>query len=163
MSRKSINFEEIERALPLGAFSVFDMEVIYPALKRMKKTDVYLEIGVDKGKSLSFARAVSKGDVFGIDPVDHGGSEVKGANFILGNSEDVDWTLPIQVLFIDGNHDEQYVRQDYEKYWPFIQKGGWVFFHDADITSQFVEKLCKEIGCKFSPNQQCSMAWKRKK
>lgn len=152
--------EEAE-AIP-GWFSRFDMEAIYPALKKSKADDVYLEIGVDRGRSLTFARKHFKGDVFGIDIVDEGGSGVKGVNFIKGDSLEVLWSLPIKVLFIDGEHRYERVKGEWEKYWPHVKKGGIVFFHDADDTSPEVAKFTKEIGAKHSKNRQCSMAWKKK-
>lgn len=137
------DFDKVDLTLPLGAFSSFDMVCIYPALKRSKQDDVYLEIGVDKGKSLAFARKYFKGDVFGIDIVDNSLMHVEGANFILSDSNDVSWTLPIKVLFIDGDHSYEQVKNDYEKYSPFVVKDGWIFFHDADSGGvlTFLEEL----------------------
>lgn len=154
--------EEEAEAIP-GWFSGFDMECIYPALKSSKKDDVYLEIGVDRGRSLTFARKHFKGDVFGIDLQDTGGSKVKGCNFIHAESDDVEWMLPIKVLFIDGEHRYAQVKRDYEKYGPFVVKGGWIFFHDADETSSEVVDFLKELkGVKYSKNPRCSMAWIKK-
>lgn len=156
------DFHKVELELPTGWFSAYDMECIYPMLIDSKKDDVYLEIGVDRGRSLAFARKYFRGDVFGIDIIDNGGSEVKGANFICSDANKVDWGLPINVLFIDGNHDYDWVKRDWEKYSPSVVKGGWVFFHDADETSPGVLKLTKEIGkVKYSPMQRCSMAWRK--
>jgi predicted O-methyltransferase YrrM len=162
------DFTAIEKKLPLGAFSIFDMECIYPALKAMKKSDIYLEVGVDKGKSLAFARKVSKGDVYGVDIQKN--PEIAGTNFIHKPSNEAvkNWTLPIDVLFIDGDHSYEGAKADWDNFSPFVVKGGWVFFHDADVTSPGVVKLVKKIGKGwenkgFSDNQQCSMAWVRKK
>lgn len=145
-----------------GWFSRFDMETIYPALIDSKADDVYLEIGVHKGRSLAFARKYFKGDVFGIDILDHG-AKVKKTNFIKGDSLEVKWNLPIKVLFIDGEHRYERVKAEWEKYYPFVVRGGWVFFHDADESSPEVVKFTEELkGIKYSKNPQCSMAWKRK-
>ncbi len=164
-----INLEQLEQTLPLGAFSTLDMACIYPALKVMTKDDVYLEVGVDKGKSLAFAHAVSKGDIFGIDIVDNIEDPIEGVNFIHTSSNEAvkKWTLPIQVLFIDGDHTYEGAKTDWDNFSPFVIKGGWVFFHDADITSPGVVKVTEEIGrgwskVKYSPEQRCSMAWVRK-
>lgn len=153
-------YEEEQSALP-GSFSRYDMECIYPALKSMKKDDIYLEVGVQYGRSLDFARQHSKGDVFGVD-VDNHDINIKGVNFIYSNANDVDWNLPIKVLFIDGDHTYEGVKADWEKYSPLVVKGGWVFFHDCDETSPGVVKLFDEINNKTkqkSPEQRCSMAW----
>lgn len=157
-----IDFHKVEADLIPGWFSAYDMEAMYPALKNSTKDDVYLEIGVHTGRSLSFARKYFKGDVFGIDIVDNGGSGVKGTNFILADSLEAHWNLPIKVLFIDGEHRYERVKGEWEKYYPFIVKGGWVFWHDADNTSPEVEQFAREKKAKFSKNPRCSMAWCRK-
>lgn len=158
----NLDFHKVELELPTGWFSAYDMECIYPMLIKSKKADLYLEIGVDRGRSLAFAKRYFKGDVFGMDIKDLGGSKVKGANFIRSDANLVDWTLPINILFIDGNHDYPEVKKDWVKYSPFVVKGGWVFFHDADETSAGVLQLTKEIGkVKYSPMQRCSMAWRQ--
>lgn len=151
------DFDKVDLELPNGQFSSYDMACIYPMLINSKKDDVYLEIGVDRGKSLAFARKYFNGDVFGIDLVDEGGSQVKGVNFIRSDSNDVNWDLPIRVLFIDGEHRYDQVKREWDKYTPFVK--GWVFFHDADNTSPEVEKFAQEVGAAFSTNPRCSMAW----
>lgn len=157
-----LELDKLDSTLPHGQFSTFDQECIYPALVDSTKDDVYVEIGVDRGKSLAFACKYFKGDVFGIDIEDEGGSEVEGANFIHSDVNDVVWTLPVKVLFIDGEHRYDQVRREWDKFWPHIVKGGWVFFHDADATSPEVEKFCREVKCEFSKEPRCSMAWVRK-
>lgn len=160
-----IDFHKEEAKLTPGWFSAYDMEEIYPALIDSTKDDNYLEIGVDRGRSLSWAREIFKGDVYGIDIStikQRGGPGIpKGTNFILGDSLEVEWTLPIKVLFIDGEHRYDRVKGEWDKYTPHVVKGGWVFFHDADDTSPEVEKLAKQVGATFSKNTRCSMAWVR--
>lgn len=165
-----IDFHKVEAELIPGWFSAYDMECLHPALAASKKDDVYLEIGVHTGRSLSFARKYFKGDVFGIDIEtikQRGGKVVRGTNFIHSDSLEVKWTLPIKVLFIDGEHRYERVKAEWNKYSPFITKGGWVFFHDCDETSPEVVLAFKEINGKQwkktkSKNPRCSMAWVRK-
>src|SRR3990167_966163 len=137
------DFNKVDLELPLGAFSSFDMACIYPALIKSSKDDVYLEVGVDKGKSLAFARKYFKGDVFGIDQYDY--NDVLGVNFwhMTSNEAVKIWTLPINVLFIDGDHTYQVVKDDWDNFSPFVVKGGRVFFHDADSgeVEEFVKTL----------------------
>lgn len=162
-----MNFYKDEaEALP-GSFSAYDMEYLYEALKDMQENDVYLEVGVQYGRSLSFACKYSKGDVFGIDIDNSKYLGVKGANFIHKPSNEVKktWTLPIQVLFIDGDHSYEGVKADWDNFSPFVKEGGWILFHDCDETSPGVVKLFDEIDLKDkqkSGNQRCSMAWGRK-
>lgn len=159
------DFDKIDLELNPGAFSSYDQECIYPALIDSTKDDVYLEVGVDKGKSLSFARKFFKGDVFGVDLRED--PEVPKTNFIRKESNEAvkSWTLPIKVLFIDGDHTYEGCKDDWSNFSPFVESGGWVFFHDTDATSPGVEKVFDEIEWPEkhkSPNQRCSMAWVRK-
>lgn len=156
------DFDVVELEFPTGQFSSFDQMCMYQALIKSNKADIYLEIGVDRGKSLAFARKYFRGDVFGIDLVDEGGSRVQGTNLIIGDSNEVFWNLPVRVLFIDGEHSYEQVKRDYQKFSKFVIPGGWVFFHDADDTSPGVVQFTKEIGgVTYSDNPRCSMAWKQ--
>lgn len=160
------DFDKIDLELPNGWFSSYDMACIYPALIKSKKDDVYLEIGVHLGKSLAFARKYFKGDIFGIDIVDNK-INLRGVNFIHGDAAEVNWSLPLRVLFIDGNHGYDYVKADWDKYAPFVVSGGWVFFHDCDATSPGVVQVFEEIGAGWknkglSDNPRCSMGWVQK-
>ncbi len=41
------------------------------------------------------------------------------------------WTTPLALLFIDGGHGVQPARHDYEKWTPFVQRGGFLAIHDV--------------------------------
>jgi predicted O-methyltransferase YrrM len=41
------------------------------------------------------------------------------------------WNLPIDLVFIDGDHSEIGVTKDWELWHPFVVEGGAVLFHDA--------------------------------
>jgi len=41
------------------------------------------------------------------------------------------WTLPVDLVFIDGDHSELGVLKDWELWHPFVVEGGHVLFHDA--------------------------------
>jgi predicted O-methyltransferase YrrM len=41
------------------------------------------------------------------------------------------WTLPVDLVFIDGDHSEIGVAKDWELWHPFVVEGGSVLFHDA--------------------------------
>lgn len=50
---------------------------------------------------------------------------------LIGDSKEL--AVPSSELafaFIDGNHDPEYVENDFRKVWPLIQSGGVVAFHD---------------------------------
>jgi MMP 1-O-methyltransferase len=42
-----------------------------------------------------------------------------------------DFKEPIDLLFIDGNHDYEAVLQDYEQWSPLLKPGGTIAFHDV--------------------------------
>lgn len=42
-----------------------------------------------------------------------------------------DFKEPINLLFIDGNHDYEAVLQDYEQWSPLVKPGGMIAFHDV--------------------------------
>jgi len=44
-----------------------------------------------------------------------------------------EWNRPIDFLFIDGDHSERAVQQDWEDWHPFVVPGGIVVFHDAAV------------------------------
>lgn len=166
-----IDFDHEEAIGRPGSFSSFDMEVMYERIKDLKPTDVYLEVGVQYGRSLDFVRRNSKAQVFGVDAeVEKGLFEpVEGAQYFnMPSNEAVRiWNRKIDVLFIDGDHSYKGCMDDWKNFSPFVKPGGWVVFHDCDDTSPGVEQVFDEIGKGWknkskSPEQRCSMAWVQK-
>ena len=41
------------------------------------------------------------------------------------------WSLPIGLLYIDGDHSYEGVRQDFEDWAPFVRDNGMILFHDS--------------------------------
>jgi hypothetical protein len=41
------------------------------------------------------------------------------------------WVAPIDLLFIDGEHEYEQVKCDFESWSPFVSCGGYVAFHDT--------------------------------
>ena len=132
--------------LPIGDFSDYDMSAIKPELAKLNEGSVYLEVGVQYGRSLAFAKFNSKADVYGIDPRDI--NEFKDATFInLPSNEAVkDWNKDIDLLFIDGDHSYQGVKDDWDNFSPFVKVGGIVFFHDCDDCGMEIVKFANEMA-----------------
>ena len=145
--------EEIEKECRLGAFSVYDMECICPELTKLMPNEVYLEIGVDKGKSLSFARHVTNPEVIvcGVDIKED--PKVENTVFFHGKSNEVaQWNwfnkfglLKISLLFIDGDHTYQGCKTDIESWFPHMKQHGVMFFHDHDESSPGVLQAVSEF------------------
>lgn len=163
-----IDLEALDLKANLGAFSTFDMEILVPEVEKLKPGQVYLEVGVDKGKSLSVARMVAKEGVE-VDGVDlREDPKVPGTTFFQKDSQDP-WTpkivsRKINVLFIDGDHTYEGCKADIDVWYPHMVKKGVMLFHDCDATSPGVVRAVREFAAEhsykvfYSPNPKCSMA-----
>jgi hypothetical protein len=124
------------------------------AMEMKKVEGVIAEIGTFKGRS-AIVMAVGSGQkVYCIDPMlpfklDDGhlvdsplldfkeNLRIRGVadrvELIQKLSDDAfkEWKLPIKLLFIDGNHNYEYVRRDFDNFVPFVVRGGWVALHDT--------------------------------
>ena len=105
---------------------------------------IVLEIGTYAGyTTIHIALALSEnGRIWTID-IDGRGQKIcikeskrLGVNdkikFIIGDSQSIDWYLPIDILYIDGDHVYDAVLADFLKYSPYVQKEGIVVFHDTN-------------------------------
>lgn len=123
-----------------------------------KKELVILEIGVKEGCSTSaFLKGLAlrkkqgdwgSGTLYSIDIKDCSGSIRESKEnwvFILGDSKTTAWDRKIDVLFIDGDHTYEGVKADYNKYFPFVDKGGIIFMHDVGHPKLEVKKFWEEI------------------
>jgi len=133
---------------------------LFNAASTCKSPGVIVEIGAYKGRSATALGFGSQSNdntmVFSIDPfkpftacsgmhIRHDSYDVfchnmtrlwlnEIVNPIRATSEEAhkDWTRPIRVLFIDGDHRYEMVKKDYEMWVPHVSKGGMVFLHDTD-------------------------------
>lgn len=145
-----IDYQELDRKANPGAFSEYDAEVLVPELLKLKPGEIYLEIGVDKGKSLSIAKMVVPDgvEVHGVDiQVDPG---VPGTHFTQGDSVEVAkaFNKEISVIFIDGDHSYEGCKRDIEAWYPKMKKGGVMLFHDCDESSPGVVYAVFEFAYK---------------
>jgi predicted O-methyltransferase YrrM len=126
-------------------------------LARSLKPKVCVEIGSARGKSACFIgmalRENNFGKLYAIDPHtttnwnDSESVETIGImkdnihKFALENYIDIirktsdealkEWNLPIDMLFIDGDHSYEGVRRDWESFSPFLTEFGLTIFHDT--------------------------------
>jgi MMP 1-O-methyltransferase len=55
---------------------------------------------------------------------------------MTGRSQEIaaDFNEPVELLFIDGAHDYEGVREDFERWVPKLVEGGWLAMHDTTWT-----------------------------
>jgi hypothetical protein len=156
-----MNIEELEKKANPGAFSSFDIEVLVPEVQKLQPGEIYLEVGVDRGRSLSIARMVAKEGVkvIGVDLRED--PKVPETIFLRGDSVEVSETWQqaangalISVLFIDGDHSYEGCKRDIEAWYPYMQEGGVILFHDCDETSPGVVQAVAEAYLKYGKDWQ---------
>lgn len=129
---------------------------LYGLVRAMRPT-VCVEIGSAMGRSAGFIgaalRDIGIGKLYAIDPHtatawnDDGPTEsfatMRRTLKRLGVERHVEivrersehaaqhWTLPIDLLFIDGDHSYEGVRRDWELFMPHVHPFGAVVFHDT--------------------------------
>lgn len=161
------DYDALDLKAKPGAFSTYDQEVLVPEVEKLKPGQIYLEVGVDKGKSLSIARMVAEDgvEIYGVDLRPN--PEVINTTHYQGDSKQVAdlWQNgKIDVLFIDGDHTYEGCKADIDSWYPHMAKDGVMLFHDCDATSpgvvQAVHEFAEKLGVELfeSPNQRCSMA-----
>jgi hypothetical protein len=139
-----------------GMFGPADMAVLKEEIEKLEPGQVYLEIGVDEGRSMAVAHYYAKPGVFifGVDfhdvyphPLSAGRGVFAEQERIIGYDKygffihgDADilakvWNTPIDLIFIDGGHDYFEVKANTEMWEPFMTKGSTMLFHDIDYMA----------------------------
>jgi MMP 1-O-methyltransferase len=126
-------------------------EALYELARGCEGRGVIVEIGSWKGKSTIClglgSRAGNAVRIFAIDPhADYRFGDFK-ANVERAGIQDLvtpmaslsqaaadDFTEPIELLFVDGSHEVDLVREDFDKWVPKVVDCGWVAFHDTTWT-----------------------------
>ena len=146
MSTESL--EALDKNAPQGAFSTLDAEVLVPEVQKLEPGQIYVEVGVDKGKSLWIAKQVAKEgvEIHGVDiqddPVIAGTYFHQGNSIVLGK----EWQGPkISLLFIDGDHSMWGCHNDIEAWYPNMEEEGVMLFHDCDTSSPGVVQAVAEF------------------
>lgn len=125
----------------------YDVGVIREYARKVK--ECYLEIGTNEGGSALIARTATDKPIYTIDNknVVKIPTEQLNINFINKSSEEAVqcWKLPIDVLFIDGDHTKAY--QDFLLWQKYLVKGGYILIHDyiPEEETITVKKDCEPI------------------
>jgi MMP 1-O-methyltransferase len=157
---------ELIKGVP-GWLSDEEGEALYQLAKDCTGKGVIVEIGSWKGKSTIClglgSRAGNGVRIFAVDPhADYRHGEFKEnieragiadlVTPVKGLSEDVvgDFDETIELLFVDGSHEEDDVRHDFETWVPKVVDGGVVAFHDttwhAGVRKVVAEKIFRSRG-----------------
>jgi predicted O-methyltransferase YrrM len=146
----SDDFDDVERLIAHvdGWLTVDEARTLYDAARACTGRGAIVEIGSWKGKSTIVlargSRAGSRVPVYAVDPhADYRFEEFR-ANVERAGIADLvrpirslsqpaadTFDEPIELLFVDGSHDERLVREDAEKWLPKVVDGGFVAFHDT--------------------------------
>lgn len=137
-----------------GGFGQADMAVMKEECEKLKPGDIYVEIGVDEGRSARVAHEYCLEGVYKIfiDIHDHGpvpGVTISRAAFmeqegmvglgkrgfyVHGDADEFATLLrfPISLLFIDGHHSCEDVGRNTKMWKPLVKRGGIIIYHDID-------------------------------
>jgi len=172
---KEMTLEEIEHYADAKIQGVFDQEnirLLKEELDKLEAGQVYVEIGVDEGKSFYIAHKLAKSGVLriGIDINDPGEAfvheekvsigrreffkreemvgEGKYGFFVHGDSNifaEIFKQPFVDLIFIDGFHNYTSVRKNVDMWLPLMKSGSTMLFHDyIDPNSDGVKPVVDE-------------------
>ncbi len=66
---------------------------------------------------------------------------------IFSKSQDYSYDRDEKVglVFIDGDHSEEAVTSDWERYSPLVERGGYILFHDHKPSYPYIRALVDSI------------------
>ena len=157
--RNNINDTKIIPNQDMGELGIF--------MKFLSERDIntVLEIGIENGGTLNMWPLICNKNAFviGVD-IDftiknrisfmHDRYRNINIEIIVGDSikektikevRDIIGNRGVDFLFIDGNHDYNYVKSDYKNYSGLVNKDGIIAFHDINLKENSVDKFWKEI------------------
>jgi predicted O-methyltransferase YrrM len=142
---------------------------------RRKQPQTVVDLGVDYGYSTFCFGLPEIGHIYGIDSFEgdeHAGIrdtydyvlekqkelELNNITFIKGFFDDVvkTWNKPIDILHIDGLHTYEAVKNDFEKWSPFVKEDGIILMHDTMVEEFCVKDFFKEITLPKTNFKHCN-------
>ena len=134
--------------------NIAEAALLYRYCKKVKDGSI-LEIGRKHGGStLLMADAISNGKLYSIDIIMH--ECVKKytepykdkIKFFTADSKKIEWDMCLDLVFVDGDHSYSGVKNDINKFIPFVNDGGYMVFHDIvgkkSILQPLIDKMKKE-------------------
>ena len=146
-------------------------------LVRIKKPETVVDLGVDYGYSTFCFALPEIGHVYGIDSFEGDSQagvrntydyvlekqkelELTNITLIKGFFDDVvkTWNKPIDILHIDGFHTYEAVKNDFEKWSPFVKENGIILMHDTCVEKEGygVGQFFKEITLPKTNFRHCN-------
>ncbi len=129
-----------------------EREFLKTTSERVSKSGHILNIGIEYGASIHCIRAGNQSamltaiDLVGRDKFE---GEEHSVEWIKGDSGEIasDWMLPLDFIFIDGDHSYSGVMADIE-FLPNLVTGGIVAFHDCYSWEDpgNPHKICPEVN-----------------
>ena len=147
-------FTSNETTRGIARLNIAEGALLYKYCKKVS-SGVLVEIGRKYGGStVLMSSSLVQGHLYSIDIVEHQcvyeytKSYKDKITFITGDSKMVEWDIPIDLIFIDGDHSYEGVKNDIKKFTPHIKKNGYVIFHDVvgkkSILQPLIDKLLKK-------------------
>lgn len=120
---------------------------------KLKSNSNLVEIGRKHGGStvLMASTLSDNGRLYSIDikmstnAIENTKSLSHKIEMITQDSSKLEWSLPIGLILIDGDHSFEGVKKDIDKFLPFVEKGGYVAFHDAVGKKNILQPLFDEL------------------
>ena len=142
------DMEAIEKRLPKGKATVLEIGTGYArSTVFMANVNPELEIyTVDELTAPSLGLGNEKEKCRQI--INNNIKDYPNIHFIEADSRTVTWDKQIDFIFIDGRHDYDFIKSDFERFSPFLKKDGIIAFHDYTVTREGfgVKKYLDEIG-----------------
>ncbi len=153
----AIPIDELDRHISKhiqGVFGKGEMEVMKAEIEKLQPRDIYVEIGVDEGRSARVAHEYAHPEVYKLfidihDPQEHSVSMGR-AKFmeqedmvglgkrgfhIHGDADEFAALMfgeSVSLLYIDGHHDYESVKNNTLRWERYVKIGGAILFHDYD-------------------------------
>jgi len=142
-----------------GGITEDEAEALYRLANKSKGAIV--EIGSLRGMS-TVCLAGGKKKVYAIDTHERGTEEEFDANTkdfknivkmtMTSERAAKDFDKPVGLIFIDGDHDYEAVRLDFDLWYPKLVKGGWMAFHDSDSWTGVIKLMDEVMNDKYFTN-----------